>query len=125
MGSQEDISNLGAGVYSVLITDVNGCQLFSSFEPFEIDMEEPEEFEIFIACLPGLERELLSEIKKNGFKQAKLMVGGVSLFGDWRDVWRANFYLRGATKVLVRFASFRVTHLAQLDKLSHLSLIHI
>ena len=80
---------------------------------------KPEEFEIFIACLPGLEHELLSEIKKNSFKQTKLMVGGVSLFGDWRDVWRANFYLRGATKVLVRFASFRVTHLAQLDKLSH------
>ena len=78
-----------------------------------------EEFEIFIACVPGLEHELLSEIKKNSFKQTKLMVGGASLFGDWRDVWRANFYLRGATKVLVRFASFRVTHLAQLDKLSH------
>ena len=80
---------------------------------------KPEEFEIFIACLPGLEHELLSEIKKNGFKQTKLMVGGVSLFGDWCDVWRANFYLRGATKVLVRFASFRATHLAQLDKLLH------
>ena len=80
---------------------------------------KPKEFEIFIACLPGLEHELLSEIKKNGFKKTKLMVGGVSLFGDWCDVWRANFYLRGATKVLVRFASFRTTHLAQLDKLSH------
>ena len=78
-----------------------------------------EEFEIFIACVPGLEHELLSEIKENGFKHTKLMVGGVSLLGDWRDVWRANFYLRGATKVLVRFASFRATHLAQLDKLSH------
>ena len=80
---------------------------------------KPEEFEIFIACVPGLEHELLSEIKKNNFKQTKLMVGGASLFGDWRDVWRANFYLRGATKVLVRFASFRATHLAQLDRLSH------
>ena len=73
---------------------------------------KPEKFEIFIACIPGLERELLAEIKQIGFKQAKLIIGGVSFFGDWRDVWRANFYLRGATKVLVRFASF-------------LSLIHI
>ena len=80
---------------------------------------KPGEFEIFIVCIPGLEHELFSEIKKNSFKQTKLMVGGISLFGDWRDVWRANFYLRGATKVLVRFASFRATHLAQLDKLSH------
>ena len=80
---------------------------------------KPEEFEIFVACVPGLEHELLSEIKKNNFKQTKLMVGGISFFGDWRDVWRANFYLRGATKVLVRFASFRAVHLAQLDKLSN------
>ena len=80
---------------------------------------KPERFEIFIACVPGLENELLAEINKVGFKQTKLMVGGINFLGDWRDVWRANFYLRGATKVLVRFASFRVTHLAQLDKLSH------
>ena len=80
---------------------------------------KPEEFEIFLACVPGLESELLAEIKTIGFKHTKLMVGGVSVCGDWRDVWRANFYLRGATKVLVRFATFRVTHLAQLDKLSH------
>ena len=80
---------------------------------------KPEEFEIFIACIPGLERELLAEIKQIGFNQTKLVVGGVSFFGDWRDVWHANFYLRGATKVLVRFASFRATHLAQLDRLSH------
>ena len=79
---------------------------------------KPEKFEIFIACVPGLEHELLSEIKKNDFKKAKLMVGGASLLGDWRDVWRANFYLRGATKVLVRFASFRAIHLSQLDKRS-------
>ena len=78
-----------------------------------------ERFEIFIACVPGLENELLAEINKTGFKQTKLMVGGINFIGGWRDVWRANFYLRGATKVLVRFASFRATHLAQLDKLSH------
>ena len=51
----------------------------------------PGRFEIFIACVPGLERELLAEIKQIGFKQTKLIVGGVSFFGDWRDVWRANF----------------------------------
>tara|TARA_B100001057_G_C22794520_1_gene929040 strand:+ start:310 stop:1428 length:1119 start_codon:yes stop_codon:yes gene_type:complete len=79
---------------------------------------KPEEFEIFIACVPGLENELLTEVKSIGFKKTKLMVGGIQSFGGWSDVWRANFYLRGATKVLVRFASFRVAHLAQLDKSS-------
>ena len=78
-----------------------------------------ERFEIFATCILGLEQELLLEIKKNKFKKAKLVAGGISFFGDWHDVWRANFYLRGASKILVRFTSFRVTHLAQLDKLSH------
>lgn len=79
----------------------------------------PEEFEIFITCVPGLEKELLNEVQEFAFKNSKLIFGGVQIVGDWKDVWRANFYLRGATKVLVRFASFRATHLAQLDKLSH------
>ena len=46
IGNQEDIYDLGAGMYSVTITDLNGCQLFSSFDPFTIEMEEPEEFEV-------------------------------------------------------------------------------
>ena len=79
----------------------------------------PAEFEIFITCVPGLEKELLNEVQEYAFKNSKLIPGGVQIFGGWKDVWRANVYLRGATKVLVRFASFRATHLAQLDKLSH------
>ena len=44
--------------------------------------------------------------------------GGVITRGRWSDVWRANLHLRGAGRVLARIASFHVTHLAQLDKLS-------
>ena len=36
--------------------------------------------------------------------------------GGWPDIWRANMCLRGAGRVLVRVASFRAMHLAQLDK---------
>ena len=79
----------------------------------------PEEFEIFITCVPGLEDELLNEIHELGCKNTKLTSGGVEIVGGWHDVWRTNYYLRGATKVLVRFASFRTVHLSQLDKISH------
>ena len=79
----------------------------------------PEEFEIFITCVPGLEDELLNEIQELGCKNTKLTSGGVEIVGGWHDVWRTNYYLRGATKVLVRFASFRAVHLSQLDKRSH------
>ena len=79
----------------------------------------PDEFEIFITCVPGLENELLNEIQELGFKNTKLISGGVEIVGGWHDVWRTNYYLRGATKVLVRFASFRAVHLSQLDKRSH------
>lgn len=59
---------------------------------------------------------LAAEARASGFQGAKPVAGGVTLRGGWADVWRANLELRGATRVLVRVASFRVLHLAQLDK---------
>ncbi len=73
-------------------------------------------FEIFLAAPPGLERYLLAEAKEARFKDAKATGGGVTITGDWNDVWRANLTLRGASKVLARIGSFRAFHLAQLDK---------
>lgn len=74
------------------------------------------EFEILLTTPPGLEVWLLAEVKQVGFKRAKIIRGGVTIWGGWNDVWRANLTLRGASKVLVRFGEFRAFHLAQLDK---------
>jgi len=76
------------------------------------------EFEIFLATPPGLENLLLEEVKEHGFKRAKATGGGVTIWGNWTDVWRANLTLRGTTKVLARIGEFRAFHLAQLDKRS-------
>lgn len=73
-------------------------------------------FEIFLATAPGLESALLSEAHALGFQDAKAVPGGVTFVGGWRDVWSANLRVRGANRVLARIASFRVLHLAQLDK---------
>lgn len=79
-------------------------------------MSDP--FEIFLVGTPGLEAPLLAETLAAGFAGAKITQGGVTFHGAWPDVWRANLTLRGATRVLARIGSFRVFHLAQLDKRS-------
>ncbi|MEL7257466.1 MAG: class I SAM-dependent RNA methyltransferase [Pseudomonadota bacterium] len=73
-------------------------------------------FEIFLSTAPGLEPYLLEETQELGFHEAKTAAGGVSFMGAWPDVWRANLWSRGASRVLARIGSFRAFHLAQLDK---------
>ncbi len=76
-------------------------------------MSDP--FEIFLVATPGLEAPLVAEVRDLGW-QADIQPGGVVIHGGWPDVWRANLWLRGATRVLARVGSFRALHLAQLDK---------
>lgn len=76
-------------------------------------------FEIFLATAPGLENLLYDEVRSKGFKQAKAIQGGVTIQGGWPEVWRANLWIRGASRVLARITSFRVSHLAQLDARAH------
>lgn len=73
-------------------------------------------FEIFLVATPGLEKPLLAESLANGFADARITQGGVTITGTWEDVWRANLCMRGATRVLARLGSFMAFHLAQLDK---------
>lgn len=79
-------------------------------------MTDSSAFEIFLGTQPGLENLLLEEVIERGFKRAKTVGGGVTIWGGWGDVWRANLTLRGASKVLARIGEFRAFHLAQLDK---------
>lgn len=72
-------------------------------------------FEIFLATAPGLENLLYDEVRSKGFKQAKVTKGGVTIKGGWPEVWRANLWIRGASRVLARTASFKASHLSQLD----------
>jgi putative N6-adenine-specific DNA methylase len=81
-------------------------------------MTSDSDFEIFLMTAPGHESVLCTEARAKGFKAAKATAGGVTVTGGWPDVWRANLELRGAGRVLARIGSFRVSHLAQLDKLA-------
>jgi putative N6-adenine-specific DNA methylase len=79
-------------------------------------MDTAAELEIFLVAPPGLEAPLCAEAVERGFADATAGEGGVTIKGTWSDAWRANLELRGASRVLVRIASFRAMHLAQLDK---------
>jgi putative N6-adenine-specific DNA methylase len=74
------------------------------------------DFEIFLVASPGFEKTLCDEARKLDFNAPTQVPGGVTLRGGWRDVWRANLELRGASRVLARIGEMRVMHLAQLDK---------
>ncbi len=76
------------------------------------------DFEIFLMAPPGLESVLAAEVRDRGFRTVKQVPGGVTVTGDWREVWRANLELRGCGHVLARIGAFRAMHLAQLDKRS-------
>ena len=71
---------------------------------------------LFAITLPGLETALAEEAREAGFDVTDVQPGGVSMAGDWAEVYRANLELRGATRVLVRIGTFMAFHLAQLDK---------
>jgi putative N6-adenine-specific DNA methylase len=75
-------------------------------------------FEILLVTAPGLEAPLADEAKALGLSVTGTLPGGVTVTGGWPEVWRANYSLRGAARVLVRIGSFRAFHLAQLDKRS-------
>jgi putative N6-adenine-specific DNA methylase len=79
-------------------------------------MTDDAPFDIYLVAPPGLEQALCAEAREKGFADPVPSVGGVTVRGTWRDVWRANLELRGATKVLARVGAFRALHLAQLDK---------
>ncbi|MCK0148730.1 class I SAM-dependent RNA methyltransferase [Marivita sp. S6314] len=81
-------------------------------------MTASDPIEIFLSGTPGLEPLLRDEAQEQGFRNPQVVPGGVTLAGDWAEVWRANLVLRGPGRVLARVARFRAMHLAQLDKRS-------
>ncbi|HEY9080417.1 class I SAM-dependent RNA methyltransferase [Magnetovibrio sp.] len=79
-------------------------------------MKSDNNLEIFLVATPGLEDVLRAEAVEKGFRKPTPVVGGVTIRGNWTDVWRANLEIRGASRVLVRIDAFRAQHLSQLDK---------
>jgi putative N6-adenine-specific DNA methylase len=73
-----------------------------------------ERHQIFLVAIPGLEAPLRREALACGFHNPRAVRGGVIFEGGWPHVWRANLFLRGAVRVLVRVGVFKAHHLAQI-----------
>ena len=75
-------------------------------------------FNLFAACLPGLEALLRAELGPLGASRLQVVAGGVQFQGDLALLYRVNLCSGLASQVLIRLARFRVVHLAQLQKLA-------
>ena len=79
-------------------------------------MDDTQPIEMFLIAPPGLEDIVASEARQLGLLSIQQSIGGVTASARIRDIMRANLMSRCATRILIRIASFRAMHLAQLDK---------
>lgn len=72
--------------------------------------------ELFAICAPGLERLVAGELESMSLAPQATDPGGVSFRGGIDAVWRANLWLRTASRVVVRLGSFRARALGELER---------
>lgn len=78
-------------------------------------MDEP----IFVVTAPGLETLTAREIVELGLageRPARPVAGGVDFTGSRESLYRANLYLRTASRVIVRLGEFHATAFSELRK---------
>ena len=70
-------------------------------------MDHKREEKFFAVVSPGLEQVCATELEELGCGGILVIPGGVEFEGRLGDLYRANLELRTASRVLVRFATFR------------------
>ncbi|WP_305046758.1 THUMP domain-containing class I SAM-dependent RNA methyltransferase [Geoalkalibacter sp.] len=70
-------------------------------------------FDLYAVTAPGCEAACLAELQALNLP-AQLEAGGLRFVGELADVYRANLWLRSASRVLVRFAEIRATSFPEL-----------
>lgn len=71
---------------------------------------------LYAICAPGLERLTAGELVALGLRPDAVEPGGVAFEGGGEAVWRANLWLRTASRVVVRVAEFRATAFHELER---------
>jgi putative N6-adenine-specific DNA methylase len=72
-------------------------------------------YDCFAQCAPGLEDLVAAELRQLGIHPGRRDPGGVAFRASTRQLYAANLWLRTASRVLVRRASFRATSFAELQ----------
>jgi len=70
----------------------------------------------FAVCTPGLETLLAGELRGLGIRPGRSDRGGVAFEASTRQLYAANLFLRTATRVLLRIASFDAPSFAVLER---------
>ena len=76
----------------------------------------PERYELFAICTPGLEGVLEAEMRALGLDVGQRDVGGVAFSGGVSAVYRANLWLRTATRVIARVGEFHARLFDELER---------
>ena len=78
----------------------------------------PTTFELFAVAAPGLEAIVAGELKALGIDARPAETGGVAFGGNMDHVYRANLWLRSASRVVIRVADFEARAFHELERLS-------
>jgi putative N6-adenine-specific DNA methylase len=71
---------------------------------------------LFAITAPGLEAVTAGELRALGMRPARAEPGGVTFRGGMPELQRANLWLRTASRVVVRIASFEATAFHELER---------
>jgi putative N6-adenine-specific DNA methylase len=72
--------------------------------------------DLYLVTAPGLERITASELLALGITSGSVTHGGIAWRGTMRDLYRANLWLRTATRVLIRASKFHAGSFAELER---------
>ena len=75
-----------------------------------------ERYELFAICAPGLEGVLEAEMLSLGLAVGKRDIGGVAFAGGSSALFRANLWLRTATRVIARVGEFHARLFDELER---------
>jgi len=80
------------------------------------DEPEPAGWRLFAVAAPGLEGVVADEVRRLGAGAVQQVAGGVEFRGDLETIWRANLWLRAATRVLARLGEVRARDFSKLRR---------